>query len=160
MERLTERDEFGNAYIIALSDMMPEIYAEFSFSETNALTDALNRLAAYEDAIPLERAQELAQAEKGGRLLLLPCKVGDTVYAITSPINIDGIESEETIDIFECKIESITFYSKCRTQLRLFYQGIFVAVLVTVDDFGKTVFLTREEAEAALKKGEADNETD
>lgn len=49
MKRLTERDEFGNADIIALSDMMPEIYAELSFGETNALTNALNRLAAYED---------------------------------------------------------------------------------------------------------------
>ncbi len=49
MDRLTERDEFGNADIVALSDIMPEIYAGLSFSETNALTDALNRLANYED---------------------------------------------------------------------------------------------------------------
>lgn len=49
MERLTERDEYGNADIIALGDMMPKLYAELSFSESNALTDALNRLAAYED---------------------------------------------------------------------------------------------------------------
>lgn len=49
MDRLTERDEYGNADIIALSDIMPELYASLSFSETNALTDALNRLAAYED---------------------------------------------------------------------------------------------------------------
>lgn len=49
MNRLTERDEYGNADIIALSDVMPELYAELSFSETNALTNALNRLAAYED---------------------------------------------------------------------------------------------------------------
>ena len=28
---------------------MPELYAELSFSETNALTDTLNQLAAYED---------------------------------------------------------------------------------------------------------------
>ncbi len=49
MNRLTERDEFGNADIIALSDIMPEIYAGLSFSETNALTDVLNRLADYED---------------------------------------------------------------------------------------------------------------
>ena len=49
MERLTERDEYGNADIIALSDIMPELYAELSFSETNALTDTLNQLAAYED---------------------------------------------------------------------------------------------------------------
>ena len=49
MKRLTERDEFGNADIIALSDVMLELYERLSFSETNALTDALNRLAAYED---------------------------------------------------------------------------------------------------------------
>lgn len=49
MNRLTERDEYGNADIIALSDVMPELYAELSFSETNALTNALNRLADYED---------------------------------------------------------------------------------------------------------------
>lgn len=35
------------------------------------------RLAAYEDAMPLERAQELAQAEKDDRLVVLPCKPGD-----------------------------------------------------------------------------------
>lgn len=50
MKRLTERDEYGNANIIALSDVMPEIYASLSFSETNALTEALNRLADYEDS--------------------------------------------------------------------------------------------------------------
>ena len=49
MTRMTEIDGFGNADIIALSDVMPELYAELSFSEANALTDALNRLAAYED---------------------------------------------------------------------------------------------------------------
>ncbi len=49
MNRLTERDEYGNADIITLSDTMPEIYAGLSFSETNALTGALNLLAAYED---------------------------------------------------------------------------------------------------------------
>ncbi len=49
MDRLTEIDEYGNADIIALSDVMPELYAELSFSEANALTETLNRLAAYED---------------------------------------------------------------------------------------------------------------
>lgn len=49
MKRLTERDEYGNADIIALDDVMPEIYAELSFDEANGLTDALNRLADYED---------------------------------------------------------------------------------------------------------------
>lgn len=100
MERLIERDEFGNADIIALSDMMPEIYAGLSFSETNALTDVLNRLAAYEDTGlepeeikelctddvadiaklfrrmiadgSLDHLQKLLQSEKDGRLVMLP----------------------------------------------------------------------------------------
>ena len=49
MERLTEYDEFGNADIIALADVMPKLYGELFFQEANALTDALNRLAEYED---------------------------------------------------------------------------------------------------------------
>lgn len=62
VNRLTEWDEFGNADVIALSDMMPEIYAELSFSETNALTEALNRLAKYED-IGLE-PEEIAEMKR------------------------------------------------------------------------------------------------
>ncbi len=50
MKRLTERDEYGNADLIALSDVMPEIYAGLSFAEANALTEALNRLADFEEA--------------------------------------------------------------------------------------------------------------
>lgn len=38
INRLTQRDEYGNADIIALSDVMPEVYAGLSFSETNAIT--------------------------------------------------------------------------------------------------------------------------
>ena len=72
VERLTEWDEYGNADIIALSDMMPEIYAELSFSETNDLTDVLNHLAAYEDTglspeeiTDLRRAWDMYGGEDG-----------------------------------------------------------------------------------------------
>lgn len=66
MKRLTERDEYGNADIIALSDIMPEVYAGLSFDETNALTDALNRLATYEDTglEPSEINELLSDIEK------------------------------------------------------------------------------------------------
>ena len=74
MKRLTEWDEYGNADIIALSDMMPEIYAELSFSEANALTDVLNRLGTYEDTelTPAEiRTMKTNLAEAQGKLALL-----------------------------------------------------------------------------------------
>lgn len=40
----------------------------------------------FED-IPVERLQELAKAEKDGRLVGLPCKVGDSVYKVTRSYN-------------------------------------------------------------------------
>lgn len=49
MKRFTKRDEYGNADIIGLSDVMPDIYGGLMFEDANVLTAALNRLAAYED---------------------------------------------------------------------------------------------------------------
>ena len=55
MERLTERDEYGNADIIGVHGVVLTGYlsAEERFlnaEELNLVTDALNRLAAYEDS--------------------------------------------------------------------------------------------------------------
>lgn len=66
MERLTKRDEYGNADIIGVDSN--ELQLNLEFEELNKVTDALNRLATYEDT------------EEEGRLVELPCKVGDTVY--------------------------------------------------------------------------------
>lgn len=83
MKRLTQLDECGNADIISLSDIMPEIYGNLNFDETNALTDALNRLAAYENA------------EEQGRLVVLPCKVGTRVYRANKIFGEKSISAEE-----------------------------------------------------------------
>lgn len=89
---------------------------------------ALNLLKEYQSVGSVEHFRELVQAEKDGRLVVLPCKVGDTVYQT------DGLR------VYECKVKKIVFDT----------DG------VGFDDeaIGKYVFLTREEAEAALKKRE------
>ena len=139
MERLTEWDEFGNADIIALSDMMPEIYAELSFSETNALTEALNCLAKYEDAMPLERAQELAQAEKDGRLVVLQDNI--TVHDLQREYRNARHMADEQLPSPSYTTEHIAGFGE--------------GAIHILDKI-----LTREEAEAALKKREAENEAD
>ena len=68
MERLTTRDEFGNADIIGVDSA--ELQENLDFIGLNRVTDALNRLADYEDALPLDRAQELAQADSEGRVYI------------------------------------------------------------------------------------------
>lgn len=122
--------------------------------------ERLDSLAAYEDAMPLDRAKELAQAEKNGRLVVLPCKVGDEVLVDvrTLPYNylhrMDGCR-----DYAKCEIVSIvTTKKETYMKLRALYPSRarrreYLRYGVTA--IGKTVFLTREEAEAALEKREA-----
>lgn len=47
MERLTKRDEFGNADIIGVDSM--DLQCSLNFEEFNRVTLALNKLAEYED---------------------------------------------------------------------------------------------------------------
>ena len=49
MERLTERDEFGNADIIGVDSV--ELQGNLDFKELNRVTRALNRLAELEDKL-------------------------------------------------------------------------------------------------------------
>lgn len=75
-----------------------------------------------------ERIKWYEELEEQGLLLRLPCKVGDTVYTLNPLTSGKTIIAETTADAFFC------------------------ALCVLEDRFGKTVFLTREQAEAELKK--------
>ena len=82
--------------------------------------------------------------EKQGLLLRLPVKVGDTVYAIR-------YGEENDFIVVETKI----------IEIRQNVNGIFFEPLISrkaykIDDFGKEVFLTKEEAEQKLKEMESD----
>lgn len=98
-----------------------------------------------DDTSKAERIRELLKADKDGRLVVLPCKVGDTIYytregrAIVEPIKVR------------------TFFVGDPTRrgeilhLRMIRTDMFD---VSMDALGKTVFLTREEAERALQEME------
>lgn len=74
----------------------------------------------------ITRVKELAEADKDGRLVVLPCNVGDTVYRIFNPPSREPVISAHTL-------MSVDY------------------IVRWIDKFGKTVFLTREEAEKALE---------
>ena len=102
----------------------------------------LMRLADLESFCSYTRLRELAEADKNGRLVVLPCKVGDTVYEVTS---------RKTIS--EYRVKAIRVELFC-TFIEWDIVAGFVdkSILgVPVDEIGKTVFLTREEAEKALE---------
>lgn len=121
-----------------------------------------NRLAAYEDTgltpedcarateiddilldeyYPSGRMRKLIKADKDGRVVVLPCKVGDTVWAI-----LDGAKYAR-----ECKVDFVNIGSFGTTIVFVVKDGLREQYGVTAAAFVKTVFLTREEAEKALE---------
>ena len=89
--------------------------------------------------------EEYKGLEKQGRLLKLPCAVGDEFYCLWRNKGQNPIQKMQVkkIEIHERKgiVIQMEFVGN-RGCLFKFYE----------DDFGKTVFLTREEAEAALEE--------
>lgn len=77
---------------------------------------------------------EYEDLEEQGKLLKLPCAVGNTVYR--PYIN----------TVIEMKVASIVV----QHIIQIYYCG--TSYRSVIEDFGKAVFLTREEAEAALKE--------
>ena len=89
---------------------------------------------------------------------MLPCKVRDTVWVITHPFNVFddfGFYEDAHDEIYESYISSVTFYEDSN-QYRIYAKETkqFIKAYFMESDFGKTVFLTREEAEKALKEME------
>lgn len=101
----------------------------------------------FEATACVEKLAEYETAEEEGRLVMLPCKVGDIIFCIVRP----GI-------IRQFKVLSIEIY-EYGAILELLYAGNlekyrFWRIYMPSDDFGKKLFLTSEEAEEALKKRE------
>ena len=89
------------------------------------------------DTSRIERARNLHVADKEGRVVVLPCKVGDTVYfALLGRI-------------IEKQVFSIVSFSN---STRIYCGGI--SEYFRPEDIGKTFFLAREEAEKALAEME------
>lgn len=161
MERLTKRDTDGQAMMDC-----EKCKADWTGKHGKPMVDCTalycrnclkERLAAYEDTgltpeeidmdheaaeqlrqlcqgCDLDRLEELAEADKDGRLVVLPCKVGDKLYRV-----FDG-------NISEHEVQNMKYFARQRRlgiDMTPFFPdaGRFI---------GKTVFLTREEAEKEL----------
>ena len=108
----------------------------------------------------IKHAFELLKAEKEGRLIVPPCKVGDMVYSLSGEgifrQIVKFIETDKHSQIrlrCECDLDCNKCpHMGCWNEYRYRAYGL--------DDIGKTVFLTREEAEAALPGEGGKHETD
>lgn len=104
---------------------------DYALKESKTLTEQLTLL---------KHIRELAEADKEGRVVVLPCKVGHRVFAL--------LDTDKHIS--ECEVkqiglgDEIGFVGLEPIGARGREYG------VSLKGFGKTVFLTREEAEKAL----------
>ena len=96
----------------------------------------------YEENI-VERLAEYEDLEEQGLLIKFPCKVGDTVYSIANEGKIYPVKATREVRIVNGVLHIIC--ESCR-----------YSDLVSYDDVGKTVFLTKAEAEQKLKEMESD----
>lgn len=93
----------------------------------------------------VDRVLDILQAESEGRVVILPCKAGDKVWRIVD-------------------MESHTAYKNYVDEVQARPVGVpFRDILggyslIPLDAFGKTAFLTKEEAAAALEKHFAEKE--
>ena len=135
VERLAAYEDTG---------LTPERCSEF------ARADAEGRYIVMRDAEQegVARLRELDEADKNGRVVVLPCKVGDTLW-VTGRDNVPREMALEAPDIRTvCTDEDNLCMSTCNRK-----PDGFCAYRLRNDgaDIGKTVFLTREEAKKALE---------
>ena len=174
MERLTKRDTDGQAMMDC-----EKCEADWTGKHGKPMADCtalycrnrlLDRLVEYEDTertpeeidmdheaaetlrqlcqnYDLDRLEKLAEADRDGRLVVLPCKVDDTVWVTRNPWT--GKLLKNPLDAY---VNGMQMYS----------HGLYVNLLFDtrkingtrdyeINHIGKTVFLTREEAEKALE---------
>lgn len=164
MERLTE-------VVIEDGIKLYGISSELCLSKTTRgekIAAILKKLAEYEDL------------EEQGRLLKLPCKMGDTVYVDNTILPIEDMECYEDIDnkiplYFPARVASFRFakrnWMKIAVKAKWLHEWIddetgpesdyieceknFTILLSMI---GKTVFLAKSEAEAKLKELRGNNE--
>lgn len=134
MKRLTGYDEKGNVFSCEEERLLNASGLISKDDMYKVMMHLAEKLAEYEDL------------EEQGKLLKLPCAVGDTVYYADNeyyftilPVKVDEISiMESSAILYKC----LLFDGNGDVETQFDFDK---------DDFGKTVFLTRPEAEQALK---------
>lgn len=101
-------------------------------------------MAFSDDTSEVERLRELYKADKDGRVVVLPCKVGDTVWFKTYKNN--------ARDCIGVQPHEVT-----RISASIIVPGEIVDIGIPVDQIGVRVFLSETEAVAADAKPPAGN---
>ena len=101
-----------------------------------------------EYGVSAARLRELAQADREGRCVVLPCKIGDTIYQVDYMTHGEALRAgvpekndpQSKRKFGRRKAKYLPLMVREKKMVKSLYS-----------EFGKSVFLTRAEAEAALR---------
>ena len=134
MERLTERWGEGKLDVwVKDHDYVSAAHRLAAYEDTGLTPEEVSALikdwirlcTTIRECGGIDRLRELAETDKDGRVVVLPCRAGSTVYRLQY---IEQMPGRFVVGVAEIKF-----------------------ALIWLEEFGKTVFLTREEAEKALE---------
>lgn len=167
MERLTEKHYLGTDHYMKCSG---NCNVDMDCIDCPSFDCLVERLAAYEDTglepeqcenakaiiesafsddtSKAERIRELLKADRDGRLVVLPCKVGEKLWVIGR----DNVPREMALEAPDIRTVCTDEDNLCMSTCNRKPDG-YCAYRLRNDgtSIGKTVFLTREEAEEALE---------
>lgn len=139
MERLTDKNVVGNYFYPKCFKKCDGLGASSKCDNCEITTSICEKLGKYEDL------------EEQGRLVILPCKVGDTVYCIFNRYTRCTFSNEE-FDEYNCQGCEYECDSKKENYVQDMKAYSLDWIVTNLKNFGKTVFLTKSEAEAKLKE--------
>lgn len=136
MERLTLEDAISHAKEVAEKNYRGADFESIDSVDDDIKANCIKCAEEHEQLVKwLEELKSYKDLEEQGLLVRLPCKVGDSVFIIVGKdISKQGIRKVEISD------NGIIF--KTNRRKRIF----------NVAEFGKTVFLAREDAEKKLEE--------
>ncbi|WP_394967407.1 hypothetical protein [Candidatus Allofournierella merdipullorum] len=148
MERLTGWKENGRAYVIDCPEFeLPE-------KANKVLQNLADKHAVIEDILgdtyDLDHLRELVEADKDGRCAALPCKIGDEVFVLHGVGGTVPFVTSAVVVGLHIRDEKARCGQPRREYLVVRSNGF--SKHIPIDKIGKTVFLAREAAEAALAK--------
>ena len=145
--RKMARDLYGRLKAYEDTGLTPEeIKAPFT-------EDTMINLAAQALGVEADRLRELAEADKDGRVVVQPCKVGDVMYKLFREYT-ECTSYQVRKDNYCCEGCMVPCDSREVKVIRAIQPNSLPEVVRYIEDIGKTVFLTRAEAERALKEME------
>lgn len=144
--------------------IVPKIYCRLAKYEDTGLTPEEFRAYwnFFEDFIDAQKASEaldylrnLAKADRGGRLIVLPCKAGDIVYLFDPQYPGSG---RSGLPLLRCRINEFSndgSHTCMVLDIEEKWGSMRRFTAVGIEKYGKVVFRTEDEAVATLTKEQA-----